>query len=347
MTGDPPSPQGTPPPDGDAAASTAAPPTHAGTVALVGRSNVGKSTLLNAALELPLAIVSGKPQTTRDQLLGIVRHRSAEIGLLDTPGLHEPRTGLGRAMNIEAREALRQADVVVFVAAVPQRPPAELRPHHADQKLLGTLPADRPVLLVINKIDLLKDKRALLPLIRAFSEARDFAAIVPISALRDDGVHRVLDEIASQLPAGAARHDDDAVTDRPLRYFAAEYVREPILEATAQEVPHAVAVTVDQFLELPGDRPLQVAATIHVERHGQKRIVVGERGAMLTRIGTQARRRIEELSGQKVVLKLWVRVTDNWRDRPGQLAELGYGRHDVVRGSSVDTRGSDESGQDR
>ncbi len=297
---------------------------RAGTVALIGRTNVGKSTLLNAALALPLAIVTRTPQTTRDRLLGIVRHAGAEIGLLDTPGVHRAETQLGREMNRSARAAAREADVVVFVTALPRRMPKELRPHSGDDKLIGEVTARVPVVLVINKIDLLNDKQLLLPLIDAFAKRHELAAVVPISALREDGVTRVLDEVAKLLPEGTGRHGEDAITDRPMRWFAAEYVREAILEATSQEVPHATAVTVDRFEEpLSAKKVVEISATIHVERDGQKRIVIGEGGQVLKRVGTAARMRIEELLDRRVHLELWVRVTKNWRERPDQLADFG------------------------
>ncbi len=299
-----------------------APVTRSGTVALVGRSNVGKSTLLNAALALPLAIVSRRPQTTRTPLLGLVRHGEAEIALLDTPGLHKARSRLGKEMNRAARGATREADVIAFVTALPLQIPAkgELSPHPGDLRLLEQLPD--PIVLVINKIDLLKDKQRLLPLMAAFAEARELAALVPISALQEDGITRVLDEVAQRLPEGGAQHAADAMTDRPMRWFAAEYVREPILRVTDEEVPHAVAVTVDRFDE-PPEGVARIDATIHVERDGQKRIIIGEKGAMLKRIGIAARARIEELLGRQVHLELFVRVTPNWRQRPGDLADFG------------------------
>jgi GTP-binding protein Era len=305
--------------------STAAPIRRAGTVALVGRSNVGKSTLMNAALALPLAIVSHKPQTTRDRLLGIVRHGGAEIGLLDTPGLHKAQTRLGREMNRTARAASREADVVVFVAAVPRPgPKGALKPHPADLELLSEIAPEVPVVLAINKIDLVKDKRLLLPLIAAYAEAHAFAAVVPLSALREDGITLVLDEVAKLLPEGVGQHGEDDLTDRPLRWFAAEYVREAILEATSEEVPHATAVTVDRFDEpVAGQRVVEIDATIHVERTGQKRIMIGEGGQLLKRVGITARKRIEELLDRQVHLTLWVRVTKDWRQRPDQLADLG------------------------
>ncbi len=300
------------------------PVARSGTVAIVGRSNVGKSTLLNAALRQELAVVSRQPQTTRTQLLGIVRHGAAEIAFLDTPGLHKARTKLGKEMNRSARDALRDADAIVFVVAVPKSPKGELTPHEGDAALLAQLPEGKPVVLVVNKVDLLRDKRALLPLIQRLAALRELAAVVPISALADDGVERVLDELERLLPMGEARYDPDALTDRPMRHFAAEYVREAILRATSEEVPHAVAVTVDEYVEPDKEGTIvRIAATIHVERQGQKGILIGQKGAMLKRIGSEARRRIEDLVGGRVHLELYVRVTEGWRDRPDLLGEFG------------------------
>lgn len=312
-------------------------------MALIGRPNVGKSTILNAALQQPLAIVSPTPQTTRDAILGVVHHNSAEIALLDTPGLHRPRTELGRVMNQAAREAARSADVVVFVTDVLARgmPPAReataepargaLRPHPGDVALLADLGTDAPTILVINKIDRLKDKGALLPLIEALSKIRSFAAVMPISALRKGGVARVLDEVERHCPEGPWRYGPDDITDRSARFFAAEYVREQILRATQAEVPHAVAVSIDRFIEPPPNASgapstVHIDATISVERAGQKRILIGTAGEMLKGIGTRARLRIEALVGRKVNLKLWVRVSPDWRESERQLTELGYRR---------------------
>jgi len=323
-------------------------PKRSGSVALVGRPNVGKSTLLNAALQQPLAIVSSTPQTTRDALLGVIHHGSAEIALLDTPGLHRPRTQLGRVMNEAARDAARRADVVVFVTDVSPRTvkrkddpaapaaPRPLLPHPGDLVLLSDLAPDRPVVLVVNKVDLLRDKRHLLPLLEALGKVRSFDAIVPISARREDGVARVLDEIARLLPEGAFRYGEEDVTDKPARYFAAEYVREQILRATKEEVPHASAVSIDRYVEPQKEGvATQIDATIHVERPGQKRILIGAGGEMMKRIGIAARERIEELVGGKVVLRLWVRVTPDWRESLPRLEELGYGKSRGGAASSV------------
>jgi GTP-binding protein Era len=324
-------------------------PSRSGRVALIGRPNVGKSTLLNAALEQPLTIVSPSPQTTRDAILGVVRRGMAEIALLDTPGLHRARTELGRVMNSTAREAARNADVVVFVVDVPKltkplkagpddnekapRAPRPLAPHPGDLTLLADIDEGIPTILVINKVDRIRDKTKLLPLLEALGAVRTFAAVVPISAQRQSGIDRLLDEIAAQCPEGPHRFGPDDITDRPTRFFAAEYVREQILHATQAEVPHSVAVTIENFVEPPGVGTLHIDATIAVERDGQKRILIGAGGEMLKRIGTQARLRIEELTGRKVNLKLWVRIQAAWRESREQLGELGYRRG----GSGSDT----------
>ncbi|MEM9694685.1 MAG: GTPase Era [Myxococcota bacterium] len=301
---------------------------RSGTVCLIGRSNVGKSTLLNAALEMPLAIVSRKPQTTRERMLGVVRHRfkkrtAAEICFLDTPGLHKASSRLGEAMNRSARQAAREADVVVFVTALPRKKQATIEPHRGDVSLLAELKdSDKPLVLVVNKVDLLADKELLFPLIQGYAELCSPTAVVPISALKENGVRRVLDEIAGLLPKGEARFSEDEMTDRPLKFFAAEYVREPILTATSEEVPHAVAVTVERFAEKMNGG-IDIEATIHVEREGQKRILVGQKGSMIKKVGTQARLRIEALVEAPVNLRLFVRVTENWRDLPARLRDFG------------------------
>lgn len=300
-----------------------------GTVAIVGRSNVGKSTLLNAVLGEPLAAVSPRPQTTRETLLGVVNRPGAQIALVDTPGLHRPRTELGRRMNAAARDALRGADVIVMMTDVSSltgsRRDAEARPVlDEDRALLDELPKGSALLIVVNKVDLLKDKARLLPMIAALRELRESAACIPVSALTDDGVKRVLDEIESMLPEGPAGYDPSTLTDRSTAFFVREYIREQALLAARSEVPHAVAVSVDKFEE--GKRATVIKATIHVEKPGQRTILVGKGGSKIKEIGTQARKRIEALVGHKVHLELFVRVTPRWKDVPRQLAELGYDR---------------------
>ena len=296
-------------------------PHRTGTVAIVGRPNVGKSTLMNAALGEPLAIVSPVPQTTRDRILGVLHRPSAEMALLDTPGIHKPHSRLGRTLNRTARLAAAEADVVVFVTAAT---PESARVHPGDRTLLADIGKDTPTILVVNQIDRVRDKSRLLPLLEELGKLRDFAAVVPISALRGDGVSRVLDEIESALPEGPPRFDEDTLTDLPTRFFVGEFVREPILLSTREEIPHAVAVEVERFEEQ--GETVHIDATVHVEREGQKRILIGTGGEKLKAIGTAARARIEALVGKKVYLSLWVRVTPDWTESERRLAELGYGK---------------------
>jgi GTP-binding protein Era len=316
-----------------------------GTIAIVGRTNVGKSTFLNNALGMPLAIVSRLPQTTREALLGVVNTGEAQLAFVDTPGLHRPKNELGRRMNQEATESLRAADAALFVTDVFQIGPylrSVKRAHgespslegqadepvkkHVDQRsdaeLLALLPATLPTLLVVNKIDKLKDKTALLPYLEAMNELRNFAAVVPISALTGDGVDRVLTEAGRLLPEGPVRFAADEVTDKPIAFFAREYIREQVLSMASREVPHATAVTLDSIEERSSG--MHVSATIHVEKVGQRSILVGRGGTKIRDIGTAARQRLAELTEQPVHLKLFVRVTERWRDVPRQLAEVGY-----------------------
>jgi len=293
---------------------------RSGTVAIVGRPNVGKSTFLNLALGEALAIVSPVPQTTRNRILGVVHRPGAEIALLDTPGIHKPHSRLGRTLNRTARHATEEADVVIYMTT-PSKPPAGLHP--GDRTLLADIGAGKPTIVVINMIDKVRDKGNLLPLMDDLSRLRDFAAIVPISALRGDGADRVLDEAAKCLPLGAPKYDAETLTDRPMRWLAAEFVREPILQWAREEIPHAVAVEITTFEEHA--KGARIEATIHVERDGQKRILIGTGGERLKAVGTSARLRIEALLGKKVHLALWVRVTADWTESEKALLELGYG----------------------
>jgi GTP-binding protein Era len=327
-----------------------------GTIAIIGRSNVGKSTFLNSAIGMPLAIVSRLPQTTRDTLLGVVNSAEAQLAFVDTPGLHKPKNELGRRMNHEAIESLRNADAALFMTDALQleKPPTAAKTGEAqskvakpragkaqkkagkartgsrrgssselsDAELIAQLPTDLPTVLVINKVDRLRDKTKLLPVLQALGAQHPFAAVVPISAKTGDGVDRVLAEIAQLLPEQESRFAPDEVTDRPVAFFAREYIREQVLTKASREVPHAVAVTLDSIEESP--QGMHVSATIHVEKVGQRAILVGHGGEMVREIGKAARARLTELTEQPVHLKLFVRVTERWRDVPRQLAELGY-----------------------
>jgi GTP-binding protein Era len=296
--------------------------TRVGTVALVGRPNVGKSTLLNALLGERIAIVSPHPQTTRDKILGVLTRDDAQFVFLDTPGLHQPKTKLGARMNHEARQAARDADVVVFVTAVSPDPAPVVG--KVDAALIKELREGKaPVILAVNKVDRVREKAKLMGTLKAYADAFEFAALVPISARNDDGTDRILAEVKDRLPPGKLLFEKDTLTDRPVRFLVAEFVREQILRHTREEVPHGVAVVVDRFDET-GKMP-KIELSIHVDREGHKKILVGKKGALLKEIGTRARSRVEELLGRQVHLALWVRVTPEWYASDRGLNEMGYG----------------------
>jgi GTP-binding protein Era len=290
-------------------------PTRAGTVAIVGRANVGKSTLLNQMIGVPLAITSSKPQTTRDRILGIRTGDNAQIVFVDTPGMHAAKTKLGTRMNREARDAARDADVILLLTD-------SLKPTDEDETIAKELP--KQVILVLNKIDRITDKTSLFDALTAHAAVRDYLAIVPISAKSGNGVDRVLAEVRSVLPEGEMGFDEETLTDRPTRFFVAEYVREQVLKKTREEVPHGVAVMIERFDEPLKNKVATIEAAIHVDRESHKRIVVGKGGLMLKEIGIASRRRIESLLGYKVHLKLWVRVTPGWYRTDAGLKQMGY-----------------------
>ncbi len=309
---------------------------RAGTIAIVGRSNVGKSTLLNQILGERLAIVSPLPQTTRDPLLGVVRREGAELAFLDTPGIHRPNNELGSRMNSSAMSAVDTADVVVFVTdatagarlvakkakRTDTTPPlVELAPE--DAELLKNMKLGRvPAILALNKVDAVRDKGLLLPLLQSYLEAVPFKTLVPISALENDGVDRLLDEIAQLLPESEASYPEDTLTDKPSTFFVREYVREQVLLGLKGEIPHAVAVSIDNFDE--ASDKLRIAATIHVEKLGQRKIIVGTAGTVIKALRIGAEKRLARLLGRKVKLELFVRITPRWKETPRMLAELGY-----------------------
>ncbi len=289
--------------------------TRSGTAAIVGRANVGKSTLLNAMIGVPLAITSSKPQTTRDRILGIRTGDNAQIVFVDTPGMHVAKTKLGTRMNREARDAARDADVILLMTDSP-------KPTEEDQAIAKELP--KQVILVLNKIDRITDKTVLFDALTAHAAVRDYLAIVPISAKSGNGVDRVLNEVRSVLPEGEMGFDEETLTDRPTRFFVAEYVREQVLKKTREEVPHGVAVVIERFDEPLKSKVATIEAAIHVDRESHKRIVIGKGGLMLKEIGIASRRRVEALLGHKVHLKLWVRVTPGWYRTDAGLKQMGY-----------------------
>ncbi|MCL2449948.1 MAG: GTPase Era, partial [Polyangiaceae bacterium] len=283
--------------------------TRAGRVALVGRPNVGKSTLLNALVGQAIAITSPQPQTTRAAVRGITTRAGAQYLFVDTPGLHAPRSRLGERMNAAAREAAAEADAVVYLVAAATGVGGAPALSDPDVKLLTSLPP-RPTLLAINKIDRLESKESLLPFLAsmasAFGETR-FEAMIPVSARRADGTDRLLDALAPLLPEQPMLFDPDTLSDQPARFFVAELVREQVLRKTRHEVPHGVAVIVEAFDETgPAAR---IEATIHVARESHKKIVIGAGGQMLKAIGSAARGRVERMLDRKVHLRLHVRAT--------------------------------------
>lgn len=291
-------------------------PPRIGTVAIVGRPNVGKSTLLNRLVGAHVAATSRKPQTTRHRLLGILTDERTQFLFVDTPGYQTRHTNaLNRTMNRTVTSVLAEVDAIVFVI---EAGGWDAR----DEPVLALLPPRVPVILALNKVDRLKDRAALAALLAESARKRDFAALVPVSAAKGTQLKGLLDEIRKHLPEGAPMYDGDAITDRSERFLAAELVRERIFRLLGDELPYAIAVVVDQFT-LEG-RLRRIAATIFVDKPGHKAIVIGEKGATLKRIGTEARHAMEELLGSRVHLELWVKVKSGWADSEMTLRQLGY-----------------------
>ena len=288
----------------------------AGFVAILGRPNAGKSTLLNALLGTKLAIVAPRPQTTRTAIQGVLKLPGAQIVFVDTPGIHESSTLINKRMMDQVR-ASADADVVLLLVD------ATARFQEEDAQAVDLVKkTGAPAIAVFNKIDKLRDKPKILALIERYRELHDFAAYVPISALKDEGVDLLKKEILARLPEGPALYPKDYLTDQPERFLAAEIIREKALHLTHQEVPHAVAVMVEQWEDTP--TLVRIAATIYVERPGQKAILIGAGGALLKKIGTLARREIETLVGKKVFLQTFVKVRPNWRQDPEFLAATDW-----------------------
>ncbi|HET9767983.1 MAG TPA: GTPase Era [Thermoanaerobaculia bacterium] len=290
--------------------------TRYGTAALIGRPNAGKSTLLNRLLAEKLAIVSDKPQTTRNRIVGILTEPRGQVVFFDTPGIHRPLHRMNRLMLQEAEAALQAADVVCLLVDVAE-PFGKGDAHMLE--LMERVQAPR--LLLLNKIDLVKKSR-LLPLIAQYAEGGRFEEIIPVSAATGDGADRVLDAIFARLPEGAALHDPELLTIHPERFLAAERIREKVLEQTAQEVPFATAVLVERWEEDAERAFVRIYGSIIVEREGQKKILVGAGGSRIKSIGIAARTDLEEFLEKKVHLELHVRVEERWRENARILAEL-------------------------
>jgi GTP-binding protein Era len=290
---------------------------RSGFISILGRPNAGKSTLLNALVGTKLAIVSEKPQTTRAAVEGVLNLSSAQVVFLDTPGIHESKTLLNQRMMAAVRLALADRDALLYLGDASARFSPE--DAHALELIHNV---STPVLLLLTKIDRVSDKRFLLPLIEQYKAAREFDEYIPISSVTGEGLDRVRDAILARLPQGPAYFPPDHITDQPERYLAAELIREKVFRETRQEVPHAVAVLVDRWEDTP--RLLRIAATIYVERPGQKAIVIGAKAASLKKIGTLAREEMEKMFGRKIFLELFVKVQKDWRENPEFLEAIDW-----------------------
>lgn len=289
---------------------------RSGFVAIVGRPNAGKSTLINRLVGQKIAIVTSKPQTTRNRIQGIVTLPKGQIVFIDTPGIHEADKALGRQMMQEVSAAVEGIEVLLLVADA-----IHLQPY-ADELLLERARRFRgKVILALNKVDQLP-KPKLLPLIDAFGKAFDFAAIIPISALKGNGLDELQETILQLLPEGQPYFPEDQVTDQPERFLAAEIVREKAIKVMYHEVPYALSVIVDKYEESP--KLVRIEATMNVERSSQKKILIGHKGEMLKKIGTEARKELEALLDTKVYLGLFVKVVPDWRESPQKVRELDW-----------------------
>jgi GTPase len=287
-----------------------------GFVSIVGRPNAGKSTLLNLLIGEKLAITARQAQTTRTSIQGVLTTTEAQIIFIDTPGIHRSDSLFNKRMMDTVRGALEERDLVLFVADA-HKPMAE-----EDREAVSVLRRARQSLLILNKVDRVEDKRLLLPLMEQYGALHPFAEILPVSARKGDGLDDLKRTITGYLPEGERIFPDDYFTDQPMRFLAAEIIREKILRAAQKEVPHAVAVLIDKWEESP--RLTRISATIHVERPGQKAILIGKQGEMLKRIGTEARADIEAMTGKRVFLALFVKVKRNWREDPAFLNAMDW-----------------------
>ena len=293
-------------------------PFRAGFVTVVGRPNVGKSTLVNRLVGQKVAIVSNKPQTTRNRILAVVARPGAQLVLFDTPGIHKPMHQMNRRMVETAIRSVGKGDIVLWLVE------AEEPPGAGDRFVRDVLQkAGRPVILAINKIDRLK-RPQILPTIEAYKDLLEFSEIVPVSALKGDNVDRLEEVLLRSLPEGPALYPEDYLTDQPERFFVAEMVRERILHHTRQEIPYASGVLIESFKEEEG--LVRIHAVVFVERDSQKGILIGKGGSMLKTVGTEARRQIEEFLASKVYLGLFVKVRPGWRENQQILSEMGLGQ---------------------
>ncbi len=287
-----------------------------GFISIMGRPNAGKSTLLNAVLGEKIAAVSSKPQTTRTQIMGVLTHDDCQFVFVDTPGIHKPKNKLGKFMMKEVEAGSDEADVVLYIVD------ASVFNFEREVEVLDTIKSDN-IILVINKTDKV-EKETILPIIAQLSEHRKFIEIMPISALKKDGLETLLEIIKDKLPEGPKFFPDDTLTDQPERQIAAEFIREKLMRNLNDEIPFGIAVTTD-LMKYDEEKDLtKISATIYCERDSHKAIIIGKKGEMLKKIGSQARHDLEKFTHSKVFLELWVKVKDNWRNSDMMLKNFGY-----------------------
>lgn len=287
-----------------------------GFVSIIGRPNVGKSTLINRLVGEKIAIISSKPQTTRNNILGILTEGNTQIVFTDTPGIHEPSTMLAELMVKSATQAIADTDAILFLV----EPIANVG--RTEEKIIESLKKQKaPVILVINKIDTVK-KDILLSVIAKYTEKFDFAAVVPISARRNDGVDTIKSEILKYIGEGPQYFPEDMVTDQPERQIAAEIIREKLLHNLNMEIPHGIAIEI--FMMKESKEKIVIEANIYCEKQSHKGIIIGKQGALLKKIGTDARCELERMHEKKVFLSLWVKVNEDWRNKRGKIANFGF-----------------------
>lgn len=290
---------------------------RSGFITVVGRPNVGKSTLINAITGVKIAAVSDKPNTTRNRILGIRTLPEAQLVFIDTPGIHKARGKLGKAMVHTAMSAVEEADVILMTIEV-KDPFGK-----GDRFIIGNLP--KPAILIINKIDTVKKGEIL----RIIDESRKFEGkfleVIPLSARNADGINELLDIVVGYLPEGPKYFPEDAITDQPERFLAAEFIREKIFQLTREEIPYKSAVVIEEFRDVPEKGLIRISAVVYVERMNHKGIIIGKKGEMLKTIGSLAREDIEKVLGAKVFLELWVKVSEKWTERENLIKDYGYG----------------------
>ena len=290
---------------------------RSGFITVIGRPNVGKSTLINAVTGQKIAAVSDKPNTTRNRILGIRTLPDAQLVFIDTPGIHKARGKLGKAMVHTAMSAIEEADVILMMIEV-KDPFGK-----GDSFIIGNLP--KPAILVINKIDTVRKGEILGIIDESRRFEGKFLEVIPVSAMKSDGIDDLLATIIRYLPEGPKYFPEDMITDQPERFLAAEFIREKIFQLTKQEIPYKTAVVIEEFKDVPEKKLVRISAVIYVERSNHKGIIIGKRGEMLKEIGSLAREDIERVLGAKVFLELWVKVSERWTERENLIRDFGYG----------------------